>query len=65
MLFNYLILISSRYQHRLSMSKRNLIYKDDGPNEKLGKYRKLWINLAGWQALSLGFDRSRDSILRQ
>ena len=40
LLFNYLILISSRYQHRLSMPKINLIYKDDSPNEKLGKYSK-------------------------
>ena len=38
MLFDYLILISSIYQYRLSMPKRNPSYKDDGPNEKLGKY---------------------------
>ena len=40
MLFDYLILISSIYQYRLSMPKRNPSYKDDGPNEKLGKYSR-------------------------
>lgn len=39
MLLDYIMLISQGYQCRLRMPKRNLIYKGDGPNEKLGKYR--------------------------
>ena len=41
MLSDYLMLILRVYQYRLSMRKRNLIYKGGGTNEKLGKYRMI------------------------
>jgi len=37
-----MIFTSNDYYHKIIMQKRNLSYKGNGQNEKLGKYRRLY-----------------------
>jgi len=36
---NCIILSSKGYEYQMSMANRNLVYKGNGQDEKLGKYR--------------------------